>query len=271
MIEPELFAFAQGIAARAQPGAGDKVLWLHGYTLDSSCWSDLWQRLPGWHHVAIDLPGHGASEPMIEIADLPDLGRRLGSASIAQDVRHIVALSFGTLTALQIGIEFPDAFASFVLGGPTIAGGPQDPDVAVAYAELAEVYRKVGPGIDMQRLWMSCAAWDGIDAQPVLKAKLGSLVAKHGWAEMGTQGVRRFLSPPHRETDLARLRAPVLLMLGDLELPAFRESAAILERTITDCSRCELHATHHLCMLESPGQAAPAIDAHLRLHATETP
>ena len=51
----------EGLSARVQPGSGPKVIWLHGYTLNSSVWLPLWRRLPGWTHIGIDLPGHGAS------------------------------------------------------------------------------------------------------------------------------------------------------------------------------------------------------------------
>ncbi len=271
VTELEPFEFTDGLSGTDQPGDGDKVLWLHGYTLNSRSWSDLWARLPGWHHIGIDLPGHGASAPMTAFADLQDLGRKLGAACVEHGVRHIVALSFGTLTAIQVAIEFPDAFASFTFGGPTIAGGPQDAAVGVVYTEMLRAYADGERAARLQELWMSSPAWEGIDEQPQLRAKLGALVASHSWAELGTDGVRRFLWPHHDEPDLARIQVPVLVLVGDMELPAFRATAAILQRTLPDCASCELTATHHLCMLESPDQAAPAIDAHLRAHAAKLP
>src|SRR5262245_51575468 len=111
------------------PGESDKVLWIHGYTVDSTVWQDLWALLPGWHHIGIDLPGHGGSRQLQDGEDLPSLGRDLGQLALEHDVRHLVALSFGTVIALQIAIEFPTSFASMVLGAPALAGGPQDPEV----------------------------------------------------------------------------------------------------------------------------------------------
>ena len=46
--------FAEGIVAREQAGDGDKVLWIHGYTMDSSLWQPLWDQLPDWHHIGME-------------------------------------------------------------------------------------------------------------------------------------------------------------------------------------------------------------------------
>ena len=53
--------FGKEIYCRQAPGSADKVLWVHGYTMDSSLWQPLWDELPGWHHFGIDLPFHGTS------------------------------------------------------------------------------------------------------------------------------------------------------------------------------------------------------------------
>src|SRR5688572_17143353 len=142
----ERVQLGHGLAASVAPGPGEKVLWLHGYTIDSSLWQDLWALLPDWYHIGIDLPGHGASAPWPPNPTVPGLGRLFGTVALEQDVRHIVALSFGTLLALQIIIEFPQAFASLTLGAPTIGGGEQEQAVGVRYREMMQLYHQRGPG-----------------------------------------------------------------------------------------------------------------------------
>ena len=68
---------------RIEPNNSDKILWLHGYTGDSSIWGEIWSMLPGWYHIGIDLPGHGSSTPMAENSNLRDLGQRLGKVCIS--------------------------------------------------------------------------------------------------------------------------------------------------------------------------------------------
>jgi pimeloyl-ACP methyl ester carboxylesterase len=39
-----------------EAGRGPAVLWIHGYTMDSSVWAELWERLPGWRTSAWTCP-----------------------------------------------------------------------------------------------------------------------------------------------------------------------------------------------------------------------
>jgi 2-succinyl-6-hydroxy-2,4-cyclohexadiene-1-carboxylate synthase len=257
---------ADGLAGRVQPGDGNKVLWIHGYTLDSSSWSEMWRRLPGWYHIGLDLPGHGGSAPIGPQDDLRTLGRKVADLCREQDIRHLVALSFGTVTATQVLVEEPDHLWSIVLGAPALAGGPSDPDVGVTYGRLHQLYTQSGPGPEMTATWMSCIAWEGIDQQPALREQLGRLVHEHRWTEFKDWRILRLLQPPQREDDLRKIRTPMLILIGELDLPAFHACAAILQRTVPRCERVTLADTHHLCMLESPGLSAGPIERHLQMN-----
>ncbi len=266
MAESRPVRLADGLAGRIQPGDGSKVLWIHGYTLDSSSWTEMWRRLPGWHHIGLDLPGHGASAPIGPGDDLRALGRKVADLCLEQDIRHIVALSFGTVTATQVLIEEPDHLWSVVLGAPTLAGGPSDPEVGATYTRLHQLYRRSSSARELAATWMSCIAWEGIDRQPALREQLGRLVENHRWAELKDWLILRLLQPAQREEDLRGIRTPLLILIGDRDLPAFHECAAILQRTVVRCERVTLSDTHHLCMLESPAPSAGPIEKHLRSH-----
>ena len=255
-----------GVVARVQPGPGTRVLWIHGYTLDSSSWQDMWRRLPGWHHFGLDLPGHGESAPIAPQDDLVGLGRRVAAFCREQEIRHVVALSFGTVTATQAALEAPDWFEAMVLGAPTLAGGPSDTEVGRSYWQLHQLYRTAGPGPVMRDAWMSCVAWNGIDQLPELRRELGALVARHRWTELAEWGILRLLQPAQNPADLARIRAPLLILIGDRDLPAFHEAAEILLKTVPRCRRVVLDNTDHLCMLQSPEPSARHIAEHLQAH-----
>ena len=266
MSELPVVEIAPGFAARVQEADGSKVLWLHGYTLDSSSWREMWRRLPGWHHIGLDLPGHGGSAPIGPEDNLHTLSRRVADVCLDHGIRHIVALSFGTLTATQVVIEEPDHFWSLVLAAPSLAGGPQDPDVGLAYAKLALLHRRVGPGREMRDAWMSCIAWNGIEKDPSVREELGLLVERHRFDELNGWAMWRLMQPAHQEEDLRRIHTPTLVLLGQLDLPAFHACADLLERNVPFCKRVNLPDTHHLCMLESPGLSEGPIREHLVAH-----
>ncbi|HEY2379678.1 MAG TPA: alpha/beta hydrolase [Terriglobia bacterium] len=262
--ELPVIQLAEGISGRVRPGTGEGVLWLHGYTVDGSMWGDMWDRLPGWQHIAIDLPGHGASDSIERMIDLPTLGRRLGQMCISRGVRHIVALSFGTLTATQIAIEFPSHFSSIVLSAPSLAGGPRELEVARVHGTLVQYYLQFGPGPWMRDIWMKCRIWAGTERVPEMRQYMGSLIDKHDWSHLKQMAIQRYTQSKQTEEALQKIEASVLVMIGDRELPSFRTVAATLKRNIPRCDVLELADADHLAMIQYPEVSAPAIEAHLK-------
>jgi len=260
----EPFDFADGIVARERPGAGPTVLWFHGYTLDGTSWEQMWDLLPGWHHIALDLPGHGASHPIDERTDLHEIAQRVGGACVARRIRYLVGLSFGTLTATQVAIEFPGQFEAVVLAAPSLAGGPVPEEAAADYTELHRTYRRHGRGDEVLDAWMASPPWQGLDGVAGLRERMVPIVARHPWGELEKEGLlfRAFHNPVQRPDDLRRIRARTLVILGELEMPAFRRCADRLVSEVPDCRRHELPGVHHLCLLEAPVACAREIERH---------
>jgi pimeloyl-ACP methyl ester carboxylesterase len=270
MVPLETIQLGHGLAASVAPGSGEKILWLHGYTINSSLWQDLWALLPGWHHIGIDLPGHGASAPWPPNPTVPELGRLFGTVALEQGVRHIIALSFGTLLALQIIIEFPQAFASLTLGAPTIGGGQQEQSVGVRYRELMQLYQQRGPGPWLTKLWMTSPPhiFTGAASYPRLWQQLVQAIDRHTWLELRTGAMRNLpfhIQPPEM---LPSLPVPTLVLVGDQEMAPFKHTAELLHSHLPNCNRVILPDTWHLCMLERPDLASRFIDEHLRRHTS---
>jgi pimeloyl-ACP methyl ester carboxylesterase len=255
-----------GIAARFRPAAGERVLWIHGYSMDSSVWDELWRFLPEWEHIGIDLPGHGASRAIRSGEDLRAVALRLGGLGLERGVRHIVALSFGTIVAVQIAIEYPDAFASLCLGAPALAGGPEDAAAAARYTELGRLYREGGTGAELATLWMRSPPdiFKGVDRHPALRQRLADVIGRHRWQELVDGSMRLLITPPQELDQLRSIQSATLVVLGNEELPAFRRCAELILAAIAASKRVELPAAGHLCLLEQPQQAARVLAAHLR-------
>ena len=256
---------AEGIAARVRPGDGDGVLWLHGYTMNGSIWAELWDLLPSRHHIGIDLPGHGGSAPIRQAEDLSVLARRLGEAAAAAGVRHVVGLSFGTILALQVAIELPNAFQTLALAAPALAGGPQDPASAERYVELMGAYRTGASGQQLAALWMRSPPdiFKSAEAHPDLHARLADVIATHGWQELETGSMLQLMHPAQTTETLHRVQASTAVIVGDLELPAFRRCAEIIVGGVAGASFIELREAGHLCLLERPREAAHLLDVIL--------
>jgi pimeloyl-ACP methyl ester carboxylesterase len=266
MQRTSLVHFGKDLAARVCPGPGDKILWLHGYTLDSSSWSVLWNLLPGWTHIGVDLPGHGASMPLPEEEDLPGLARYIGRVALDKEIRHIAALSFGTLLALQIVIEYPQAFRTLTLGAPALGGGPQDAEVGTRYEELARMYRAGGFTTDLRQLWMQSPPniFKGAEDRPELWERLRRIVGRHPWWELEDGSYSRLSNHAQTKNELQKVRASTLVLVGDNELAPFKRCAELIRRSIPDCRRMYIPAVGHLCMLEAETDVATLLDQHWR-------
>jgi pimeloyl-ACP methyl ester carboxylesterase len=46
-------------------GSGPPLVLLHGVSLSAAAWAPLFAALPGWRLLAVDLPGHGLSDPTV--------------------------------------------------------------------------------------------------------------------------------------------------------------------------------------------------------------
>ncbi len=254
----------EGVAGRIVEGGGETVLWIHGYTLDSSSWREIWQRLPGWRHVGIDLPGHGGTPPLTPGETLPRLAHHLLAVAGRQEARHLVALSFGTLVALQMALEAPDRFASIALAAPTLGGGPQEEAVGERYGELVQHYRKRGAGHHLRDLWMTSPPdlFKGAADRPDLWRALRRVVGRHAWTELSDGWIARLGKEVQAESELRRISSSLLLLVGEREMPAFKRSAELIRRAVPRAQRQYLPRAGHLCLLEDPDRAQAALTAH---------
>jgi pimeloyl-ACP methyl ester carboxylesterase len=255
--------------ARLRPGDGETVLWIHGYTMSSSIWSELWDLLPGWSHLGIDLPGHGGSRPIRAGESLPALARSIGALALEAGVRHLVALSFGTMVALQVALERPRSFASLVLGAPALGGGPQDELVAQRYVELALAYRAIGPGPRLASLWMRSPpdVFRGAEARPELWALLSTVITEHRWAELADGTMQGLATHRQAAGEVQHVEASTLVLVGEDDLAMSKASAELLVGWLRACTRLDLPGLGHLCLIEAPERTAPLVERHLRAHS----
>ena len=180
-------------------------MWIHGYSLDSSIWAEIWGLLPGWKHIGIDLPGHGLSRPLLDGEDLPVVAAHV--LRVARDVgsRRVIAMSFGAMIAVQAAIADSGALIdSLVLGSPGLGGGPLDRRAQVRNLELARLYRERGPGPWISELWMRSPLeiFAGAARSPALWGRLRAVIDRHQWAELLDPANRQLANYPQPERAL---------------------------------------------------------------------
>jgi 3-oxoadipate enol-lactonase len=246
-------------------GRGPAVLWLHGYTMDTTLWHPLWDLLPGFRHVGVDLPGHGGSGPLHAAQTLPALAARLAGIARRERARRIVALSFGSCLALELATAEPGAVGRLVLAAPTIAGAPAAEGVGRREMQLSLLHRMAGPGPHMTRLWMTSPPdiFRGSESHPELRSRLRRVIDAHQWTEMKTGAMRTLAGHVHTDLALGRISAATLVLVGDQDMPVFTANAARLAAVIPGCAVLTVPQAGHLCLLERPDVVAGPLRAHL--------
>jgi pimeloyl-ACP methyl ester carboxylesterase len=271
MSELEHIEVRDELAVMSRPGNADRerVLWIHGYTLDSRIWDELWSYLPNWYHLAIDLPGHGRSPPLRQRTDLRVLARQIGRFAMERKVQHVVGLSFGGMVALQVAIEYPDAFASLVLGAPAFGGGPKDRYAQARNLELSRMYRSQGCGPWLRDLWMTSPPniFLGASKHPVLWQRLRQIVGEHRWTELTDTRMRSLTECQQSPREMHKIKAATLVFIGDDDADAFKRSAELIRRGIPSCRCVHLEQTGHLTLLERAATIHSLIDDHFRAAA----
>lgn len=254
------------LAVRAV-GDGPPVLWLHGYTMNSSIWSDLWSRLPGWTHVGVDLPGHGRSSDIVAGTTLPAAAATIADVARSFGAERMVALSFGTILGLQVALDHPDVCRRLVLSAPALAGGATEPGADTRYINVIRLAAAGASRTEIVDDWMSAPPdiFTGTLTKPVLRFQLRSVIMRHSWAELRTGSMRTMLEHRHTDADLAGLSVELLVLVGGHDMPVTREVASRMERLVPGASSVVIPDAGHLAPLECPDDVAPAIAAHLRL------
>lgn len=247
-------------------GEGPSVLWLHGYTMSSAVWPRLWAALPGWRHVGVDLPGHGASAAPRAGMSLTELAADIAEVCHRERARRVVALSFGSVVALQLAIDHPALVTNLVLGAPTIAGRPAEAGVEDRYRELFRLHALFGAGEHLTDVWMTSPPdiFLGTERYPEVRAHLREIINRHRWDELRTGSMHGLADHVHEEADLTAIGAQTLVLTGTQDMPTFRENAGILRRAVPRCETREVPGTGHLCLLEAPEYVAPSVDTLLR-------
>jgi 2-succinyl-6-hydroxy-2,4-cyclohexadiene-1-carboxylate synthase len=233
--------------------------------MDATVFGELWRRLPEWRHLAVDLPGHGASRGLVPGDGLAGLTQELGQFAEEEGVRHVVGLSFGTLVALQLAITEPAGYASLVLSAPGLTSGPQEPAVGRRYLELAALYQAAGAGPHMTKLWMQSPpdVFRHVARRANLARRLAAIVDRHRWDELADAAMLGFTRPAQDRNALERVRASTLVILGEHELDAHRSCAELIASAVPGAQIEILADTGHLALLEEPAAAAALLTRHL--------
>jgi 2-succinyl-6-hydroxy-2,4-cyclohexadiene-1-carboxylate synthase len=247
-------------------GTGEPVVLLHGLGLDASMWDAQWPVLQReFRAIRYDFRGFGGSTlPTGTYSHSDDLLALLDFLEARP--AHVIGLSMGGRHALRFALDQPAAVRSLTLIDPALEGHAwsdawnQKMDAIVAAAKNGQID-------GAKRLWLSHELFAPAQRDPRLAADLAAMVDVYSaWHWRNADPVQRPASPAISE--LASLKCPTMVILGELDLPDFEAIAQRLAAEIPSAALRVIPGAGHMANMESPAAVNELVLTHLRAHAS---
>lgn len=243
----QILPLSDGMTAHALlQGAGSPVVLIHGVGMQAQTWTPQIAALAAHHRViAVDMPGHGRSDPLPEQAGLPAFVAWAADVITALNLGPVslVGHSMGALITLGLTVERPDLVARAALLNAVYL---RDPAASAAVRKrAAEISMQLGGIEHTLDRWFRAS-------ETALRDKVA------GWLQaMSPQGYatayRAFALGDAVYADrLPQVTCPLLVMTSDGDAnstPAMTETMA----SIAPCARAVVIAGHrHMVTLTAP-------------------
>lgn len=98
---------------------GKTIVFLHGAGMASWSWHEVTTRLPHYHSISIDLPGHGDSNHIqaTSLAAIAEITANSVAEIAPHGKAHIVGLSLGGITTIEMMQHRPEVIESAIISG----------------------------------------------------------------------------------------------------------------------------------------------------------
>lgn len=243
-------------------GSGQAVVFIHGFTLDTRMWDDQFRPL-AQHFRAIryDMRGFGKSalptdEPYSHTEDLKALLDRL-----AVSQAYLVGLSKGGAVALDFALTYPRRVRALVLID-TVLGGFQWSAESSARDDLVWQHARAGGIAAAKESWLSHPLFVPTQRQSAVAARLAQIVDTYSGWHFVNDNPERGLEPPAAQR-LADLSMPVLAMVGEHDIPDFRQITDLICQQVPQARKVVIPGVGHMANMEAPQPVTEAMLAFL--------
>lgn len=259
---PRTLLLSDGSRVRAlESGVGDPVVLIHGVGLRAEAWRPQIESLSKHHRVfAIDMPGHGESDPLPVQSRLPDFvdwaakvlkQLNLGPVSLAGH-------SMGALIALGIAVEHPGLVSRVALLNVVHSRSE-----AARQAVMSRAEEIAGGTVSVEA---PLARWFGAadDAAKQEAACWLRAVSPQGY----TTAYRAFAEGDDvYAARLGSVKVPVLALTGELDMNSTADMAKTLGATVAHGTSVIVPGERHMVHLTAPQIVCQALEDWLNTKA----
>jgi len=234
----------------ATVGAGEPVVFIHGFGLDCAMWDPQWRAFAEHHRVIrYDLRGYGGSSlPQRRYSHVDDLLALIDF--LGAQPAHLVGLSLGGRVALRVAAERPGAVRSLTLADPALDGHTWSADWLQRWRKMTEA-AKPGDFAAAKKLWREHLLFEPANKHPKVAAALRVMIDRYSGWHLGHPDPGTAPARPVAEL-LPSISIPTLVLVGELDLPDFQ---AIARRLVQEMPQAELRTlpgSGHMSNMEAP-------------------
>ncbi len=239
-------------------GKGEPILMVHGFAANKDNWTRFAKSItPGYHVVALDLPGFGDST-YLENGSYTMVGqaKRLNQFASAVGLKkfHIVGNSMGGHIAGRYAVMFPETVLTVGLFDASGVKSPIPSEMAQRLAR-GEPNPLIASSADEFDRLLKFVFFTPPEIPNFAKKLLVEEAAKH---KAGNERISKELSRElgALEPDLPKIKARTLVLWGDKDRVLDISSVQVFEKGLPNCTTKIMKDCGHLPMIERPQEAA---------------
>lgn len=235
-------------------GSGSPLVFIHAGVADSRMWDPQFVFFAQHFKVVrFDLRGFGRSDlPSGRFSHYEDVAGLLKALKVPR--AHLVACSFGGLVALDFALAYPERVRSLMLVAPSVGGAEPSERIQQFWeAEDAALERgdlEAATEINL-RLWVDGPARSPGEVDPEVREKVGAMQLNI-FQKPVPQDIEELDLQPPALARLGEIKAPALLVAGELDLEEKRRTLDLLAREIPAARQAILPGGAHIITMEQP-------------------
>lgn len=232
-------------------GAGEPVVLIHGFTLDTRMWDDQFAPFAERYRVVrYDARGFGQSAVPDEApyTHADDLAALLGHLSIPSAA--IIGLSMGGGIAINFALAYPEMTRALIPVDSVLGGHRWSDEWNERFGHIGHTAHTASVEAAKAE-WLADPLFAPANERPDVAARLRQMVMDYsGWNWMH-RDPHRSQEPPAAER-LTQIAVPTLVLLGERDLPDFHAVADTVTRQVSGARKVVLPGVGHMANMEAP-------------------
>jgi pimeloyl-ACP methyl ester carboxylesterase len=241
------------------------LVFLHAAVADKRSWvpliGELAATMGSTRYVSYDRRGFGESTFTAErYSRVGDLIEVLDACELSSAV--LVGNSQGGRVAIDTAILHPERVRALVLIGTAVGGSPDAASYPLAVSALSDEIDAAEAAGDLERMNRAEAhLW--LDGPLAAEGRVSGAV-RELFLDMNRRALHAANAGDVTDANdawdkLAKIQVPVLVIIGDLDLPHLQERSAHIAKVIPNAELVKMSGVAHLPALEAPGRCAGII------------